>query len=189
MRREPLVDFIGIGVGKSATSWISACLSEHPEILMSRPKETYFFGKHFRRGFDWYESCFKHCHGENLRGEYTPGYLLDPEVIDRIHTNVPEAKLIVCLRKPIDKLTSAYYFSKARGVNKETPEEGILGQAEQVKYAKLLQPYLETFGRDRVLILFFDDIKTDSVAFVRKIFTFLGVDDSFVPPSAYKKRM
>lgn len=185
--RKPLVDFIGIDVNKSATSWISRCLSEHPDICMSRPKETYFFAKHFNRGLAWYENCFSDCDGKRLRGEYTPAYMRLPEALPRIQEYAPEAKFIACLRKPADALASAYYFGRERGVNKGDIKQGILGHAHRVKYHEQLLPYVEAFGREHVLIVLHEDIRPDPAAFMKTIFAFLGVDADFVPPSASGK--
>lgn len=38
-----LPDAVGVGVARSATTYISEVLSAHPEVRFSWPKETYFF--------------------------------------------------------------------------------------------------------------------------------------------------
>ncbi len=184
MHKKPLVDFIGIGVNKSATSWISTCLAEHPDICMSRPKETYFFGKNFSKGAEWFNRCFSHCKGERLRGEFTPAYIRYDESRELIKTHAPNAKLIVCLRNPVDCLASAYFFGKSRGAPRGSMHAWMLDSVDRVKYFQQLAPYIQTFGREQIQILLYDDIKKDPVHFMQTIFSFLEVDPAFRPPSA-----
>lgn len=46
-------DFIGIGVQKSATTWVYRVLEDHPNVQVSFPKELDFFSRtqNFDRGF------------------------------------------------------------------------------------------------------------------------------------------
>ena len=48
--------FINIGPGRCATSWLLEALKAHPEIEMSKVKETEYFNTHFQRDTDWYHS-------------------------------------------------------------------------------------------------------------------------------------
>ncbi len=36
------IDFIGVGAPKCGTTWVAQCLSEHPQICLSKPKEINF---------------------------------------------------------------------------------------------------------------------------------------------------
>ena len=114
MNRGP--DFIGIGAEKAGTSWIYYCLHQHPSID-TRIKETYFFnmGSNWSKGFEWYESFFKHCHPTAKTGEFSPGYLTDPVAPEKIYKKHPNTKLIVSLRNPVDRAFSAYIFNIKRG--------------------------------------------------------------------------
>lgn len=38
-----MINFLGIGAPKCATTWLAACLSDHPEIFMPAKKEVSFF--------------------------------------------------------------------------------------------------------------------------------------------------
>lgn len=175
------IDFIGIGTSKAATTWIAGCLSEHPDICMSDPKETHMFGKKYDVLKKRYAESFKHAQGEKLKGEYTPGYIVIPEAAERIHRHAPNAKLIVCLRDPIDRMTSAYNSAVENGKPMGTLEEYTRTFMSGSAYFKLLQPFLGRFGREHILVLIYDDIKSDPQAFISSIFRFLGGDDSFVP--------
>jgi hypothetical protein len=55
--------------------------------------------------------------------------------------------------------------------------------ATQFDYYQHLKRYIDHFGRDRVLVVFFEDMVDAPETFMRIIYQFLGVDDSFVPPN------
>ena len=47
-------------------------------------------------------------------------------------------------------------------------------------YSKQVEAFQQAFGRERVLVLLFEDIHTDTPAVCRSIFSFLGVDPDFI---------
>ena len=65
-----LPNFLIIGVQKAATSWLAACLQEHPDVFMSKEKEVHFFDKHFDKGQLWYEAHFADWAGHEARIKY-----------------------------------------------------------------------------------------------------------------------
>src|SRR3989339_1804269 len=102
------VDIIGIGVQKSATTWLYTCLSEHPEIRCSSKEEMNYFDDSlsYSKGFEWYHAHFKF--GAWKTAEYSPTYFYDKNVPARIHTYNPDSKLILSLRNPIERAFSHY---------------------------------------------------------------------------------
>jgi len=191
------VDFIGIGATKSGSTWIFECLKEHPQICGSSKKEIHFFDKseNYNKGLDYYESFFKHCISEKIKGEFTSTYIdspLEAGIPLRIHKHFPKAKLIVCLRDPIERAYSHYKssiytkgqlstyadFSKAIE-NHKLVKKGF--------YYKHLKKYFDIFPRENILVLIYEDIKKDSARFIQEIYNFLGVETQFVPPSIEKR--
>lgn len=194
------LDFIGIGAPKSGTTWASKCLSEHPEICMSQPKEVHFFNKKYAfyrvgetfkysKGISWYSSHWNHCNQSQKRGEWGVYYLQDEEAPKLIHKHFPNIKLVAILRDPVERLHS-HYLHPAQNRNLPPFEEIIKTDkdfVEQSCYHKHLSRYLSFFPKENILILIYEDIKKDPLAFIQKIYKFLEVDDSFVPPSLHKK--
>ena len=184
------VDFIGIGEGKSATSWIFKCIKEHPQICGAIPKETHFFDRHYEDGIERYKKFFSHCKERKIKGEYTPGYLRHQETAKRIKQHFPQAKLICCLRDPLGILISRYYFRYSRGksdsildLNSYLKEINL----ERVKYFKNLTRFLKLFPRKQIIVLLYEDIEKNPQKFIQEIYKFLEVDSSIVPESALKK--
>ena len=187
------INFIGIGAAKSATTWIAQCLREHPEVCMSTTKETsYFMDNTYSFGPEWYARHFAHCGEQKIKGEFSPQYLNRPEVPARIKKDFPAAKLILCVRNPVERFLSAYYFKRSTGricvpLTKETIEADLQEEIDRSMYAKHLKHYLEYFPREQILILFQEDIEKDPMIFIQKVYEFLEINKDFTPPSLYRK--
>lgn len=201
MEKDKLkLDFVGIGVNKSATTWMYKCLHLHPEICVSKIKETNFFGMNHWRGEKWFVSQFDNFQeGNSIRGEYSPAYFGDREAAERIKKHAPDVKLIVCLRNPIDRFMSGYNFdivtgrSCERSINK-TIKKGIKNQSKQVQnhleaslYCEKLKFYTNLFSKKSILVILYDDVLNDPNNVMKKLYTFLNVDSSYVPEIVKKK--
>lgn len=187
-----MINFIGLGAQKSGTSWVYACLYEHPEIC-SPIKEIHFFSRErFNEGKDWYESHFKKCRAGLMRGEFSTSYLYSEETPERIRALYPEAKLIVILRNPIDRAYSQYTNAIKAGEiqGSVTAEEYFKSEPSsllQGKYTAQLERYYTHFPNDQILVLIYEDSKRDPVAFIKRIYEFIGVDTTFVPSMLMKE--
>src|SRR6188508_2795579 len=109
-----LPTFIGIGAQRAGTTWAYNCLAEHPQVFMTRKKELHFFYVNYSRGLDWYAAQFAGAGSAVARGEITPDYLYHPEALSNIARDVPDVRLFVILRNPIDRAVSAYALHAQR---------------------------------------------------------------------------
>ena len=103
----PLPNFVGIGAQRAATTWAHICLREHPDVFLPDTKEVHFFNRNFDRGIAWYEAHFARHAGEAAVGEVTPNYLNNEEAIPRMAHVLPEARLFVILREPIQRANAS----------------------------------------------------------------------------------
>ena len=102
-------DFIIIGAMRAGTTALADLLSRHPEIGMSRLKETDYFiaEKNFSRGPVWYQSLFPM--DRPIRGEASPNYAKSDVfagVPQRIHAARPDVRLIYIVRDPVERFWS-----------------------------------------------------------------------------------
>ena len=127
-------------------------------------------------GPDWYRAQFEGWSGEPVVGEATPGYMIwrhRPAVVaPRIHEIVPDVRLIAILRNPVDRAHSAMLHHIAHEklpkdvdllelVRSTPPERDPLGIVSGGWYAESLEPFLDVFG-DQLLIVLHDDISADA---------------------------
>jgi hypothetical protein len=199
--RLRLPDFIGIGAPRSGTRWLAQCLAEHPEISLPSD-EVYFFTQSrivhsfWNRGVEWYSGILERSMspGTRICGEVTPTYLLDHESAELIHQVVPNVKLIALLRDQCERAYSWYrFFLKLNPDLYETNytfRRFLTYHTEVFNkegfYLDHLARFLARFPRESLLVLLYDDISQDPRTLVRRIYEFLGVDPTFVPPSAVK---
>ena len=112
-----LPDFLIIGAQKCGTTFLYQLLVQHPRVKPAFVKEVHYFDLNFRKGDNWYRSHFPLRMGNTrayITGEASPYYLFHPHAARRASTVVPEAKLIVLLRNPVDRAYSHYYHQVKR---------------------------------------------------------------------------
>ncbi len=168
----PLVDFVVIGAMKSGTSTLHAWLDENPQVSMCSWKEPSFFSNEDRweRGVAWYAGLFPAADGAK-RGEASTSYT-DPRfaavAAERIAGLAPDARLIYLVRHPIDRSRSHYRHQVQRGREKRPLAEAFADidalYLSQSQYWTCLQPYLERFPRDQILVVRLEDLVTESNA-------------------------
>ena len=139
-----------------------------------------------------YESLFRPDEATRAVVDVSPVYLQAIAVPERIHTARPDARIIAVLRDPARRAVSHFLGRRRDGIEPPTaslrdtlaaqaagplPTDVAFGHYVGVgQYHHFLAPYLELFGRDRVLVLFHDDLVTDPHATVERVFRFLDVD-------------
>jgi len=184
-----LPNMIIIGAAKCATTSLHYYLGLHPQIAMSRDKEINFFNveRNWAEGVEWYRSKFQ---GKaTVRGESSVGYTFYPfarGVPERMHSVVPEAKLIYILRDPMDRIISDYvhcYADSRRGEDRTIADAlSHLDHNPYVcrsKYYMQLEQYLKYFSMSNILIVTQEDLFHQRRVTLQKIFAFLNVDEDF----------
>jgi len=180
-----LPDFITIGAMKCATSTLHDQLGAQRGLFMSQPKEPYFFSNDevYERGIGWYGSLFKDARGDALCGESSTHYTklpTYPHSVERMRQHVPGAKLIYIMRHPIDRLVSQYVHEWTQGVIRasgETIDQALDNHPQLIDYslyAMQLEPFLDTYGTDQVLPVFFERLHADPQAELERVCRFIG---------------
>jgi hypothetical protein len=192
MAEGQLPNLFLVGVLKGGTSTLWAYLDQHPDIFMSRVKEPHFFTaadpsrtapvKDQRA----YLNLFAGAH-ESIRGEASASYFTDLASPPAIKRAVPEARILVILRDPVERAYSHYLdmvgFGEESRSFAEAVEAEIAGErpdhtepyVNRGFYSEPLGRYLETFG-DNVHVLFLETMASDPRSDLREVFEFLQVD-------------
>jgi hypothetical protein len=177
-------DFIVIGAMKSATTTLHEQLARQPRFFLSRPKEPNFFSDDvmYARGWDWYSSLFRSARADDFRGESSTHYTKMPDyprTVDRMVRDMPCLKLIYLMRHPIDRLMSQYVHEVTAGRLNLGVRAAVERRGELVEYSRYslqLQPYLQAYGFENVLPVFFPRLVHHSQAELERIGRFLGHD-------------
>ena len=180
----PKPNFLYIGADKAGSTWLFKVFQWHPDIYMAPGKDIYFFDRYFDRGMPWYEKQFSEAEHERVLCEISHDYLYAPEVALRIYDSLPDVKLMVCLREPVDRAFSAYLYLLKHGYYEGTFEQALQDKERLIdhgRYGTYLEPFLELFGKERIHVGVFDTLKADPNQFALRIFEFLGVDVSDIP--------
>jgi hypothetical protein len=187
---EPqLPNLVIIGAQKCATSSLHRYLGAHPDVAMSKDKEVDFFVEEIRwpLGSDWYRSNFRA--DAKVRGESSPNYTVFPfyqGVPARMHSLIPDTKLIYVVRDPIERMLSQYTHNVDRHAETRSPEEALLnpdsGYLARSRYFMQLEQYLEYYDRSQILVLDYSALGNDTAATLRSVFAFLDVDAGFTSP-------
>lgn len=205
-----LPNYLIIGAAKCGTSSLYEYLIKHPDVKPAIGKEINFFDMQFNKGENWYKTYFPSLIQKKLSknifrnkwitGEATPRYIDHPFVPKRVAETVPNIKLIVMLRNPIDRAYSHWNMmvthkhenlSFEDAINKE--KERILGLYEKMEidqrfyskeyfwyayldrsiYINRLKNWFEYFPREQFLILRSEELFNNPKNTYQKVLEFL----------------
>jgi hypothetical protein len=180
-----LPDFIIIGAMKCATSTLHDQLSNQSGIFMTEPKEPYFFSNDdvWEKGLDWYSSLYNDARENDICGESSTHYTklpTYPRTIERMRAHLPCAKLIYVIRHPFDRLISHYIHDWSEKIIDTPIDDAVKSHSNLIdysKYAMQIHPFLETYGADNILLVFFEHLLSQPQDEIERIARFIGYPD------------
>lgn len=203
-------NFFLVGAAKSGTTTLYEALRAHPDVYLPALKEPHVYAfladpstaRHLygdeataRRQ---YAELYEGVRGEAAVGDASTTNLVVAGAAQAIAQDVPDARIVAIMRHPVDRAFSHFcHFVTAGGDDLRDFAEAVSVEASRQRagfpftyqylgwsrYASQLRPYVELFGRDRVLVHLYDDLETDPESVVRSTFRFLGVDaPTCIPP-------
>jgi len=142
---------------------------------------------YFHRGYEWYMSCYGAPLEDQRLFDPTPDYLRSPVAASRIASDNPDARIIVCLREPIERAFSHYWHERKKHRFNFNFEEVLnnydlfMNWIEPGFYSTHLKRFREHFPGDQIHAVLFDDLQADPHAFIRDLYAFAGVRSDFSP--------
>jgi len=120
----------------------------------------------------------------------------------RIQACLPDVRLVAILRDPVQRAFSHYGMVVNRGAERRSFDEAVerllepaaleaaraapseaTGYVVWGEYGRLLEAYLDVFPRERLLILFTDELERAPLELLARLHRFIGVSEDFVPPN------
>ena len=181
MPRTLLPEFLIIGAAKAATTWISHQLRQHPSAFLPET-EPHFFSAEFHRGFDWYGRFFAGAEPHEKLGEKSADYLAHPQAAHRLAEVVPDARLVVQLRNPVERAYSDYCMLYRRGTVRGQPD-AYFNRATTPQprflddglYRRHLDRFLDHFPRGQIKVILYEDLKARPEAVIADVCQHVGL--------------
>lgn len=135
--------YIIIGAAKCGTSSLHEYLMQNPCVGRVLTKQLHFFDRYYDRGMEWYKACLpfvwtkfyvKNILKKNYAtGEATAHYLNHPLSPKRVAETLPNVKIIVMLRNPIDRTYSHYQMEFDNNNENLSFEDAIVAEPDRIK--------------------------------------------------------
>ena len=194
MAKGRLPDFIVIGAVKAATTWIQVQLQANPAIYMPDP-EPHFFSREYHFGEEHYRRWFEPApDSASLIGEKSADYLSDPEAPRRIAAMLPDVRLVVQLRDPVERAYSHYKMFFRRGLVSASPEQYLRNPDNAFPqflldglYGRHIRHWQAHFDRQQILAFRYEDVATDAERIVDRVSRHIGAATVFDPAAASQR--
>jgi hypothetical protein len=181
-------NFFVVGAPKAGTTSLYHYLRQHPDVFMSPVKEPQYYARDdaspFSLSRDGYLALFAGAGAHSAIGEASPQYLHAAQAAGGIAADVPGARIVISLRDPVERAWSSY-LQRLRGAReRRDPAAALRRDSYYVAtshYAEGVARYQARFGRERVHVLLFEELRAETLRTMRGIFAFLQVDAAFQP--------
>jgi Sulfotransferase family len=198
-----LPNLIIAGPGKTGTTSLFWYLSQHPSICPASVKEIRYFapithGDGALAPLATYAEHFAHCGDERYRLEASPQYFHGGRpLIEAMRDVLPDPRIIIILRDPVDRLWSTYRSLKVRRtLPASTDFDAYVAACERLRarrepltlanraywtlsgslYAEHVRGWIDAFGSD-LRIVFFERLRSSAPELIGELCRWLGIDD------------
>ena len=185
-----LPEFLGLGTQKGGTTTLHRLLEQHPDVYLPACKEVHFFDLNYDAGEGWYRNHFANAKTHQTCGEITPFYLFHPDVPGRIYQDIPNARLIVLLRDPVERAISQVFHAQRLGFEPLPIDEALAAEQSRLatgdpysfqkhsylsrsRYLEQLDRYEALFPRGQLLILRSEDLFSTPERIWQELLSFL----------------
>ncbi len=198
-----------VGAQKAGTSSLYHYLTQHPQIHECFKKEVHYFDggldpevDTYQRGENWYRAHFplkKNMNKDDICLEASPLYLFNPLAAERIKSLLPDCKIIIILRNPVERAISHYFHVVRHGLESFPIEDALEKEENRLEhiwqngsysdpvfrlysyksrglYLEQILRYQECFSKQNILVLSSDDLSSQPKHTLETIFNFLEIN-------------
>lgn len=201
-----LPNFLIIGGVASGTTFLHKALSNHYQIFLTdinNPEPNFFhFSQKYEKGMNWYSSTwFDEVTNEIAIGDHSSLIFTSALALKRLKKELPNIKVIICLRNPMERTWANYRYTLLNGLEKWSFKKAIRNEAirtskltgkwrevkpfsyiERSMYSKYINLVYELYDKSNILILKSESLNSEFDENMRIVLNFLGVDSSIEIP-------
>jgi len=206
-----LPEVVIIGSQKAGTTSLEALLARHPDLYWPGRNEVHYFDWSYAQGVDWYRAWFpltstlrrheRETGRHAMAAEKTPEYLVMPEAEHLLHELMPDARLLVTIREPVDRAFSQWRMRTQRGGETLSFADAIAAEPERLaaepprgpgeyrrsawmhhgylmrsRYAEHLRRWFEVFPQEQLLVVRVEDLHAEPEVVMPKVLEHLRLD-------------
>ena len=166
---------------RTGSTWLHEYLLSRNDVCLPKGvKETFYFGPNYSKGEEWYRSYFRHFDPIRHRSviEVCPTLFASSEAIPRVRKVLHAPTLMATLRDPVERAWSNYMHLRQHGeimMGFEAAVRKFPSLAIPGLYAKHLAEWIDEFGREKVHVVLYDDLKERQPEFVLKVNEVFGL--------------
>jgi LPS sulfotransferase NodH len=130
-----LPSFLVIGAQRAGSTFLHDCLVSTTSAECSPlQKEVHYFDNKYYKSLKWYGKYFgrRDRNNKNKNFEASPYYIYHPAVPGRVAKSLPNVKILVILRNPVDRAVSHYKWMRQTGLEKRTPKTAFREDAQRL---------------------------------------------------------
>jgi len=153
------------------------------ETSAIKRKRFTFFDKFFDKGWEWY---FNHFPNDCLNVDCTPAYcLLSKKEVLRVKENIPNAKIVLVLRNPVERAISVakanvmwypYTIARFSDLDRMLKCAKRIAKAQRSNYPRMIRNWRKAYG-NQFYLYYFDDLVASPEKFSANLCNDLGVVD------------
>lgn len=204
-----MLDFYVVGAKKAGTTSLYYYFSRMQGLCMHSKKELSFLCDGFEESgsFDSVvDRYYQDADPEHIWGAVTPHYLYDRSVVDRLDRLMPSGKFVVILRDPLERAISNYHMMRVQGhesgefdavISTQLSQSHLAHQRDRPfyhgadldsyvvwgEYGRLLDEFLNTVDKERLMVVFLEELSADADRVFGQICEFIGAGNVPLPPN------
>ena len=210
-----------VGAPRCGTTSLHESLAQHPRVFMSEVKEPHYFASDYRREYDehsgreveqlyrtldQYLELFQGGTDDLYRGESSVYYLYSKVAPVEIQRMVPDARIIVMIRNPLDFLLSLHArllvhadencrsFPRAlelearrrKGLDlpRTVRHPSLLYYSRYARFADHIEVYRRLFPAEQIHVIVLEDFHRQRDQVYGRVLDFLGLERLAAPEQA-----
>jgi len=181
VQERVLPNFFIVGAPKAGTTTLFSCLNQNPDVFFPGRKELHYFRVDIPKDWEYdggvplpdekqFLKLYEPGKNYKTRGDATVWYLGDPDTPTKIYNQIPNAKIVISLRHPVERMFSQYLHRFRVGREQRTFEDVIKSDLKLEEsgivfqntlhagfYSSQVSRWIEFFGAKNVKIIIFEE--------------------------------